>query len=245
LTSQQRRLEVHIQDLQQPNPTPQHVDPKAELEALDRLEHQLTEQRHELGIQRGALLERCDSLGQADLHSAVAEASAKLDLATQAEQQEALLIRARSHLLQRFEQARSDLSQRYSNPLKRNINLVLQPLLANPNDGCSLSYDPKDGLQELGLQREGTLFTFNQLSGGMKEQLNAALRIAIAETLKERHGGCLPLLFDDAFTNTDAQRLKGVLEMLKLAVSKGLQIVVLSCDPEPYKSIADKVIMID
>jgi len=33
--------------------------------------------------------------------------------------------------------------------------------------------------------------------------------------------------------------------MLKLAVSKGLQIVVLSCDPEPYKSIADKVIMID
>ena len=68
LTSQQRRLEVHIQDLQQPNPTPQHVYPKAELDALDRLEHQLTEQRHELGIQRGALLERCDSLGQADLH---------------------------------------------------------------------------------------------------------------------------------------------------------------------------------
>ena len=245
LISQQRQLEAHIQDLQQPNPTPQHVDPKAELEALDRLRHQLTEQRHELGIQRGALLERCDSLGQADLHSAVAEASAKLDLATQAEQQEALLIRARSHLLQRFEQARSDLSQRYSNPLKRNINQVLQPLLANPNDGCSLSYDPKDGLQELGLQREGTLFAFNQLSGGMKEQLNAALRIAIAETLKERHGGCLPLLFDDAFTNTDAHRLKGVLEMLKLAVSRGLQIVVLSCDPEPYKSIADKVIMID
>ena len=245
LISQQRQLEAHIQDLQQPNPTPQHVDPKAELEALDRLRHQLTEQRHECGIQRGALLERCDSLGQGDLHSAVAEASAKLDLATQAEQQEALLIRARSHLLQRFEQARSDLSQRYSNPLKRNINQVLQPLLANPNDGCSLSYDPKDGLQELGLQREGTLFAFNQLSGGMKEQLNAALRIAIAETLKERHGGCLPLLFDDAFTNTDAHRLKGVLEMLKLAVSRGLQIVVLSCDPEPYKSIADKVIMID
>ncbi|MCP4498782.1 MAG: recombinase RecF, partial [Deltaproteobacteria bacterium] len=104
---------------------------------------------------------------------------------------------------------------------------------------------PKDGLQELGLQREGTLFTFQQLSGGMKEQLNAALRIAIADTLKERHGGCLPLLFDDAFTNTDAQRLQGVLKMLEQAVSRGLQIIVLSCDPDPYKSVANKVIMID
>ena len=245
LTSQQHQLEVHIQELQQQTQEQQHLDPKAELETLDHLEHQLTEQRHELGIQRGALLERCDSLGQSDLHSAVAEASAKLDLAKQAEQQEALLIRARSHLLQRFQQARSDLSQRYSNPLKRNINQVLQPLLGNPNDGCSLSYHPKDGLQELGLQREGTLFAFNQLSGGMKEQLNAALRIAIADTLKERHGGCLPLLFDDAFTNTDTQRLKGVLEMLTQAVSRGMQIIILSCDPEPYKTIADKIIMID
>ena len=176
---------------------------------------------------------------------ALAEASAKLDLATQAEQQEALLISARSHLLQRFQKARNDLSQRYSNPLKSNINQVLQPLLENPNEGCSLSYDPQDGLKDLSLHREGTLFAFNQLSGGMKEQLNAALRIAIADTLKERHGGCLPLLFDDAFTNTDAQRLQGVLKMLQEAVSRGLQIVVLSCDPEPYKPIANKVIMLD
>lgn len=245
LINQQQALKAQIQDLQRPIPGQEICDPKAELETLDRLEHQLTEQRHELGSQRGALLERCDSLGQSDLHSAVAEASAKLDLAMQAEQQEALLVRARSHLLQRFQQARSDLSQRYSNPLKQNINQVLQPLLGNPKDGCSLGYDPQDGLQQLGLQREGTLFAFQQLSGGMKEQLNAALRIAIADTLKERHGGCLPLLFDDGFTNTDAQRLQGVLKMLQEAVSRGLQVIVLSCDPDPYKSVADNVIMID
>ena len=117
--------------------------------------------------------------------------------------------------------------------------------MRNPEDSCSLSYDPQDGLQQLGLQREGTLFSFEQLSGGMKEQLNAALRIAIADTLKERHGGCLPLVFDDAFTNTDTQRLKGVLKMLQHAVSRGLQVIVLSCDPDPYKPIANKLIMID
>ena len=245
LTSQQLTLKAHIQALQQLDPAQGNSDPKLELERLDRQEHQLTEQRHELGVQRGALLERCNSLGQSDLHSAVAEASAKLELATQAEQQEALLVRARSHLLQRFQQARSDLSQRYSTPLKHNINQVLQPLLRNPTDSCSIHYDPQDGLQQLGLQREGTLFAFDQLSGGMKEQLNAALRIAIADTLKERHGGCLPLLFDDAFANTDAQRLEGVLEMLQQAVSRGLQVIVLSCDPDPYKSVANKLIMID
>ena len=245
LKSQQLTLKAHIQVLRQPTTAPDNSDLKLELETIDRLEHQLSEQRHELGIQRGALLERCDSLGQSDLHSAVAEASAKLELATQAEQQEALLVRARSHLLQRFQQARSDLSQRYSTPLKNNINQVIQPLLKNQTDSCSISYDQQDGLQKLGLQREGTLFAFDQLSGGMKEQLNAALRIAIADTLKGRHGGCLPLLFDDAFANTDAQRLNGVLGMLEQAVSRGLQVIVLSCDPDPYKSVANKMIMID
>ena len=245
LRSKQLTLKAHIQALQQLNPDQGNSDPKLELERLDRQEHQLTEQRHELGVQRGALLERCDSLGQSDLHSAVAEASSKLELATQAEQQEALLARARSHLLQRFQHARSDLSQRYSTPLKHNINQALQPLLRNPSDSCSIHYDPQDGLQQLGLQREGTLFAFDQLSGGMKEQLNAGLRIAIADTLKERHGGCLPLLFDDAFTNTDAQRIEGVLVMLQQAVSRGLQVIVLSCDPDPYKPVANKMIMID
>ena len=238
-------MEVHIQTLQGLSRSQGKSDPKLELETLHRLEHQLTEQRHELGIQRGALQERCDSLGQSDLNSAVAETSAKLELATQAEQQEALLVHARNHLLQRFQQARSDLSHRYSTPLKHNINQVLQPLLRNPADSCSIRYDPQDGLQQLGLQREGTLFAFDQLSGGTKEQLNAALRIAIADTLKDRHGGCLPLLFDDAFTNTDAQRLQGVLEMLQQAVFRGLQVIVLSCDPEPYTSVANKLIMID
>ena len=33
--------------------------------------------------------------------------------------------------------------------------------------------------------------------------------------------------------------------MLEQAVSRGLQVIVLSCDPDPYKSVANKMIMID
>ena len=65
---------------------------------------------------------------------------------------------------------------------------------------------------------------FAQLSGGLKEQLNAAVRMAIAHTLSEVYDGCLPLLFDDAFTNTDPVRLD-VKSMLRQAVDLGLQVV--------------------
>ncbi len=245
LRSQKIKLEEHIQVLLLPIPTQWQSDPKAALLTLDRLEQQFNEQRLDLVSRRGALYERCDSLGQSDLHSAVSEASVKLELAEQAEQKEALLVRARSYLLERFQKARSDLSQRYSAPLKNNIDQVLKPLLKDTSQECSLTYDERNGLQKLALLREGTLFEFHQLSGGMKEQLNAAVRIAIADTLKERHDGCVPLLFDDAFTNTDAKRLHGVLAMLQKAVQRGLQVIILSCDPEPYKAIANKVIMID
>ena len=50
------------------------------------------------------------------------------------------------------------------------------------------------------LMRGGEFYDFHQLSGGMKEQLAAALRLSIADVLKGSHDDCLPLVFDDAFT---------------------------------------------
>ena len=76
----------------------------------------------------------------------------------------------------------------------------------------------------------------------MREQLNAALRLALADTLRSGHDGCLPMLFDDAFSNTDPDRLEAVLTMLRQAVDRGLQVVVLSCDGAPYRRVADAVV---
>ena len=64
----------------------------------------------------------------------------------------------------------------------------------------------------------------------------------MAQTLSAAHDGCLPLLFDDAFTNTDPERLAAVRCMLRRAVDVGLQVVILSCDPDPYLEIADAVV---
>ena len=220
------------------------VDAERQLPSLEQQEHNLSRRREDLNREQGSLLERCDRLGRSDLHALVEETAAARDLAIRAEQQETLVAEARQLLLRRFQEARRDLSRRYSMPLRQSINRFMAPLLLEASDDCELNVDPTEGLNTLRLQRSGRSFDFAQLSGGMKEQFNAALRLAMADTLRSSHDGCLPLLFDDAFTNTDPKRLVSVLAMLRQAVDLGLQVVVLSCDPDPYREIADACVML-
>ena len=212
------------------------------LAELDDRELKLNRQRTDLSRERGSLLERCERLGRRELHAELEEARTRLEIAHQAEQQESQLVDARVLLLKRFQEARADLSRRYSSPIRCSINRFIAPLLKQPGDSSELRFDASDGLQDLRLQRSGQSFEFSQLSGGLKEQLNAAVRLAIAEALRDGHDGCLPLLFDDAFTNSDSLRLEAVGSMLRQAVDVGLQVVILSCDPDPYREFADSVI---
>jgi uncharacterized protein YhaN len=71
----------------------------------------------------------------------------------------------------------------------------------------------------------------------MREQLGTALRLSMADVLKAGHDGCLPLVFDDAFTNADPLRLARLQQMLALAVARGLQVIVLTCDPQAYAGL--------
>ena len=98
------------------------------------------------------------------------------------------------------------------------------------------------GFTGLKILRGKELYDFDSLSGGMKEQLSAALRLSMAEVLKEEYNGCLPMVFDDAFTNSDPSRIVLLKKMLHLASKKGLQIIILTCDPAQYESFADKII---
>ncbi len=218
------------------------LDASQALVALDHQEQRLNRQLTDLNRERGALLERCERLGNRQLHAELEEAFQRETVAVQAEQQESQLVDARVLLLKRFQSARSDLSQRYSAPLSNSIDGFLAPLLQGSGDCSELRFDAKEGFSDLRLQRSGQSMDFAQLSGGLKEQLNAAVRLAIAHTLSAAHDGCLPLLFDDAFTNTDPVRLDVVKTMLRKAVDLGLQVVVLSCDPDPYVDIADHVV---
>ena len=86
----------------------------------------------------------------------------------------------------------------------------------------------------LKLRRGSEFYDFAELSGGMREQLTAALRLSMADVLKQAHDGCLPLVFDDAFANADPSRIALVTAMLEEAVARGLQVILLTCDPAQY-----------
>ncbi len=91
------------------------------------------------------------------------------------------------------------------------------------------------GLDSFDISRPGqTRCNFSALSGGAKEQVAAAARLALAEILAADHQGTLPILFDDAFAYTDANRIKAMQRMLDLAATRGLQIIVLTCTPNDY-----------
>jgi uncharacterized protein YhaN len=75
----------------------------------------------------------------------------------------------------------------------------------------------------------------------MREQLAAALRLAMAEVLQPAYDNCLPLVFDDAFTNSDPERLSGLGAMLRKGSEAGIQIVLLSCNPRDYAPLAQEL----
>jgi uncharacterized protein YhaN len=100
-------------------------------------------------------------------------------------------------------------------------------------------------LQVYRADRADTPFSFEVLSGGTREQVAAALRLAIAEVLAADHDGCLPVVFDDAFTHSDPERIRQLQRMLDLAATRGLQVIVLTCNPRDYSGFGAREISLE
>jgi DNA repair exonuclease SbcCD ATPase subunit len=205
-----------------------------ELEALTTRQEQLIDRR-------GAAKQRCDSISAEDPFAAVEQARLQQETAEAEHRQLRRVIDAHELLRELFLEAQADLSTRYSEPLAQAIGTYLRPLVP---DGpvARLSYDQGQGFQGLQLRRGQEFYDFEVLSGGMREQLAAALRLSMADVLKDAHDGCLPLVFDDAFTNSDPERIVLVKRMLTAAVDRGLQVILLTCDPSAYGSFAEQVV---
>lgn len=211
------------------NPTgsaPAPLDPEARLRLLQA-------EKDDLLTRRGQQQQRILSLSAQDPAAAVEQAQAELEQAETELQRLQLQAQALQLLLGRFEQEQRSLSQRYSLPLGQAISRYLD-CLAVPDYAPGLDFEPAKGFANLQLRQGGEGFRFEELSGGMREQLNGALRLAIAEVLQPAYDGCLPLLFDDAFTNSDPTRQEGLRRMLQRGIAQGLQIVLLSCTPDLY-----------
>lgn len=210
---------------------------------LERASQQQNAAREQASLQRAMAEATLRRDGSVDPHEDLAEAS------TRAEASAAELARARRHadaltLLDRlYREEQAALAAEFTGPLVERVNGYLRQIFG---PGAQAVVEYRDGeFGGLRLRRgDGpgeAAIDFDALSGGTREQVAAAVRLAMAEVLAPQHDGCLPVVFDDAFAFADPQRVRGVIEMLDLAARRGLQVVVLTCTPAEYASWGARV----
>ncbi len=147
-----------------------------------------------------------------------------------------------------FKKEKDELTKNYARPFAEKVKTYLSfvfgqdlevNLTSNQNGeftGMELS---RGSLKDLGL------LDFEKLSGGTREQVAAAVRLAMAEILAPAYGGKLPIVFDDAFAYSDAERLNSLQNMLYRASENGLQVILFSCNPRDYATLGAKEVMLN
>ena len=175
--------------------------------------------------------------GQLDLQAELEQKQAELE--SRLEDQERLEKEAGMLTLLRrlLEEEQNAMATQYTAPLTERIGRYLAEVFPDAPQ-TSLSYDARSGFKELQWRLgDQAAFGFDVLSTGAREQFAAALRVTMAEVLAEAYDGTLPVLFDDAFANSDPERQAGVYRMLQQAADQGLQVILLTCDPERSQGI--------
>jgi DNA repair exonuclease SbcCD ATPase subunit len=143
-----------------------------------------------------------------------------------------------------FTEEQQQLANKLTQPLANKINEYLL-LLFGGTVKVSIVQEAGE-FKEFLISRDGKeAYSFESLSGGTKEQFSAAIRLAMAEVLSADFDNKLPVVFDDAFTNSDKGRTKKLQRMLDLAARHGLQVIVLTCHPEAYASLGAKQVMLN
>ena len=139
---------------------------------------------------------------------------------------------------QLFLEEQRALAERFTSPFAERISAYLQCLFGvGARATVTLADNAFAGLQLVRPSLGGGAVPFDSLSGGAREQVAAAVRLAMAEVLAADHDGCLPLVFDDAFAYSDPERVQILQRMLDLAAANGLQLIVLSCNPSDYAAL--------
>jgi hypothetical protein len=205
-------------------------------EAIAAALQELEAEKDSLLTSRGQAEQRCASLGANDPAAELEQRQAAWEAAAEERASLELQGQALTLLQNHFHEAQSRLANRYSEPLREAIGPYLATLAATPLQPL-LAFDPQQGFQDLQLRQGSEAYGFDRLSGGMREQLAAALRLALAEVLHPAYDHCLPLVFDDAFTNSDRERLIGLKRMLRRGMEQGIQILLLSCHPQDYRDL--------
>ena len=179
--------------------------------------------------ERIAVVARLESAGERELYADLGRARARREAARSATAAVEARAAAADRLVRALETAREQVRAAYSEPLRRAIVELGEPLFG-PGFDVEL-----DG--ELAIARRtagGLTLPFDRLSGGSKEQLALLTRLACAVLVAP--GGGVPVILDDALGSSDEERLRAVGRALTLA-GRRCQILVFTCFPSRYRHV--------
>ncbi len=171
--------------------------------------------------------------GSSDPDAEVLQANARLATIQEEQAREQRRANAIALLHRLFTESQTAISESLTQPIAERVAGYLECIFGR---GVQVRVDLSNtNNPSLSLTRPGSpAFAFDSLSGGAKEQVAAAVRLATAEILASNYDGCLPLVFDDAFAYADPERVQALQRMLDLAATRGLQVIVLTCTPSDY-----------
>ncbi len=207
-------------------------DPLATLERLQkRLEAAWDTSRRALAdekVTEGAL-RQLGGQGAYTLLSRAEEETAELERELAAE---TLQVNAVRLLFETLKECRAEMTAGLVAPVEKKANYILQRI-AGKRPG-PLKLNAGLNTPEVIPDPAGVGVPLDQVSGGEREQIYLATRLALAELLASSERQLVVL--DDVLTFTDAARMARVLDVLEESAQR-LQILIITCHPERYRGL--------
>lgn len=216
-----------------------------EVRRLDQVISQAQTKLNEARMRRAVAENTLASDGTSDPEANLLRAKARFASAQDEHAREKRHADAIALLHQLFTNSQQAISKSVTQPIAERVSSYLECIYGR---GVRIEVDWDDDPQKSSIRitRPGMpTFDFDTLSGGAKEQVAAAVRLATAEILAHTHQGTLPILFDDSFAFSDDSRIQSLQSMLYQASRRGLQLIVLSCTPAAYSGLAAKEIKLN
>ena len=126
---------------------------------------------------------------------------------------------------------RDDTRRRYVEPFRAEIQRLGAHVF-----GADFEVDVDTDLKICARTLGGRTVPYESLSGGAKEQLGILTRLAGAALVAKEDS--VPVVIDDALGFTDPDRLEKMGSVFDAVGSHG-QVIVLTCDPDRYRSVTD------
>jgi len=209
-------------------------DPRADLEKLDGLRKSAEEEARKALSDEKREEGRLELLSAQGTYSALANIEEEIIALSEEVSREQLHADAVKLLYDTVEQCQGKALEAVGRPVEQAATRTLQRIVGGRLGTIKLGkcFEPASVLP----RKTEESVSIDSVSGGEKEQIYLATRLALAEVLA--NGERQLVVLDDVLTATDPWRLGRVLRILEESSEK-LQIIMLTCHPERYGALKE------